>query len=74
MSAREHTAGGRTGPYPAEWGRPAGARDSDERRDWVASNIATRAGAQATRQLARRDARLLADLRRADLDRRRTEP
>lgn len=57
------TAGGRSGAperlYPASWGRPAGARFSAERRDWVMRNVTRnpRFKLEQMRQAERRDLR-----------------
>lgn len=76
MTGREeHAAGHRgMGSFPPEWGIPRGSRDSEERVEWVRSKLAQTAGARAHRKLAARDARLLAELRRLQIDAREEGP
>lgn len=56
--------------FPAAWGRPPGSSHSEERQRWVLSSVHRFAASTYYRVLARREARLFALARRADLDRR----
>jgi hypothetical protein len=74
MSGEEHATGTGVrmlGTYPPEWGWPAGEQYSEERVDWVRSNVREDVVLNAHRLLAEKNDRLLAILRAADLRRRR---
>ncbi|MFC4054647.1 hypothetical protein ACFOY4_33575 [Actinomadura syzygii] len=54
------------GPFPAEWGTPAGARFSEERTRWVAERVREHRALQAVRRRAAAEQRLGAEhVRRA---------
>lgn len=65
------------GSFPPEWGPPQGRPLSEERVAWVRSKVeqfGSRAPFAVYRKLAAADARLLATLRRAELEAKRRGP
>lgn len=68
------TATGGGGPFPADWGRPPGAADSEERAAWVRQNVRHYLAGAPLRELRSKQARLLHVLRTAELERKRQAP
>jgi hypothetical protein len=74
MSVEEHATVGGSRDFPEEWGLPQGRPYSETRASWVRRMVDRHAALTAHRRLAAKDARFLAILRSALLDRRRDGP
>jgi hypothetical protein len=61
------------GPFPAEWGRPRGAPQSEERQQWVREQVRQHIAGAPLRQLQKRQIEMLNQLRLAQVERLRRE-
>ena len=62
------------GPFPASWGRPRSAPQSEERQQWAREQVRQHLAGAPLRELRAKQVRLLHGLRLAQLERRRETP